>query len=75
VKVAVLEEDAHVRRLIVGVSGASGSRYAWLALRALREARGLTQRRLAHDLGISQNYIRAIEANACQAGPVTILTM
>lgn len=38
-------------------------------LKALREARGLTQRKLAHDLGISQNYIPAIEANARQAGP------
>jgi transcriptional regulator with XRE-family HTH domain len=38
-------------------------------LKALREARGLTQRRLAHDLGISQNYIPAIEAGARRAGP------
>jgi transcriptional regulator with XRE-family HTH domain len=38
-------------------------------LKALREKRGLTQRKLAHDLGISQNYIPAIEANARQAGP------
>ena len=38
-------------------------------LKALREARGLTQRKLAHDLGISQNYIPAIEANSRQAGP------
>jgi transcriptional regulator with XRE-family HTH domain len=44
-------------------------------LKALGEERGLTQRRLAHRLGISQNYSPAIEANACQAGPVTILTM
>ena len=35
----------------------------------MRETRGLTQRKLAHDLGISQNYIPAIEANARQAGP------
>lgn len=38
-------------------------------LKAMREKRGLTQRKLAHDLGISQNYIPAIEANARQAGP------
>jgi DNA-binding XRE family transcriptional regulator len=35
----------------------------------MREQRGLTQRKLAHDLGISQNYIPAIEANNRQAGP------
>src|ERR1700730_12622404 len=34
----------------------------------MREKRGLTQRRLAHDLGISQNYIPPIEANSRQAG-------
>jgi DNA-binding XRE family transcriptional regulator len=38
-------------------------------LKAMREKSGLTQRKLAHDLGISQNYIPAIEANARQAGP------
>jgi DNA-binding XRE family transcriptional regulator len=38
-------------------------------LKAMREKRGLTQRRLAHDLGISQNYIPAIEGGARQAGP------
>jgi transcriptional regulator with XRE-family HTH domain len=38
-------------------------------LKALREKRGLTQRKLAHDLGISQKYIPAIEANSRQAGP------
>jgi transcriptional regulator with XRE-family HTH domain len=38
-------------------------------LKAMREKRGLTQRKLAHDLGISQNYIPAIEANSRQAGP------
>lgn len=38
------------------------------SLKAMRQKRGLTQRRLAHDLGISQNYIPAIEANARQAG-------
>jgi len=31
--------------------------------------RGLTQRQLAKDLGISQNYIPAIEANSRRAGP------
>src|ERR1700732_1343433 len=35
----------------------------------MREKNGLTQRKLAHDLGISQNYIPAIEANSRQAGP------
>ena len=38
-------------------------------LKAMREKRGLTQRKLAHDLGISQNYIPAIEAGARKAGP------
>jgi DNA-binding XRE family transcriptional regulator len=38
-------------------------------LKAMREKRGLTQRRLAHDLGISQNYIPAIESGARRAGP------
>jgi predicted transcriptional regulator len=38
-------------------------------LKAMREKRGLTQRKLAHDLGISQNYIPAIEVGrtACRA--------
>jgi len=31
-----------------------------VALKAMREKKGLTQRKLAHDLGISQNYIPAI---------------
>jgi transcriptional regulator with XRE-family HTH domain len=35
----------------------------------MREKRGLTQRQLARDLGISQNYIPAIEANSRKAGP------
>jgi DNA-binding XRE family transcriptional regulator len=35
----------------------------------VREKRWLTQRKLAHDLGISQNHISAIEANSRQAGP------
>lgn len=38
-------------------------------LKAMRERKRLTQRKLAHDLGISQNYIPAIEANSRQAGP------
>jgi DNA-binding XRE family transcriptional regulator len=38
-------------------------------LKAMREKRGLTQRKLAHDLGISQNYIPAIEGGARHAGP------
>jgi transcriptional regulator with XRE-family HTH domain len=36
-------------------------------LKAMREKKGLTQRKLA--LGISQNYIPAIEAGARRAGP------
>jgi transcriptional regulator with XRE-family HTH domain len=40
-----------------------------VALKAMREKRGLTQRKLAHDLGISQNYIPAIEAGTRRAGP------
>ena len=40
-----------------------------LGLKAMREKRGLTQRKLAHDVGISQNYIPAIEAGARRAGP------
>ncbi len=40
-----------------------------VGLKAMREKRGLTQRKLAHDLGISQNYIPAIEAGARYAGP------
>ena len=35
----------------------------------MREKRGVTQRKLAHDLGISQNYIPAIEAGSRRAGP------
>ena len=40
-----------------------------VGLKAMREKRGLTQRKLAHDLSISQNYIPAIEGGARQAGP------
>jgi DNA-binding XRE family transcriptional regulator len=40
-----------------------------VGLKAMREKRGLTQRKLAHDLSISQNYIPAIEAGARKAGP------
>jgi DNA-binding XRE family transcriptional regulator len=40
-----------------------------VGLKAMREKRGLTQRKLAHDLGISQNYIPAIEAGAPRADP------
>ena len=38
-------------------------------LKAMREKKGLTQRKLAHDLGISQNYVPAIEAGARRPGP------
>jgi len=34
-----------------------------VGLKAMGEKKELTQRKLAHDLGISQNYIPAIEAN------------
>jgi DNA-binding XRE family transcriptional regulator len=40
-----------------------------IGLKAMREKRGLTQRKLAHDLGISQNYVPAIESGARKAGP------
>jgi DNA-binding XRE family transcriptional regulator len=40
-----------------------------VGLKAIREKRSLTQRKLAHDLGISQNYIPAIEAGTRRAGP------
>jgi transcriptional regulator with XRE-family HTH domain len=40
-----------------------------VGLREMRRKRGLTQRQLARDLGISQNYIPAIEANDRQPGP------
>jgi len=40
-----------------------------VGLKAMREKRGLTQRKLAHDLGISQNYIPAIGSGARHAGP------
>jgi DNA-binding XRE family transcriptional regulator len=36
---------------------------------AMREKPGLTQRQLAHDLGISQNDIPAIKGGARRAGP------
>ena len=35
-----------------------------VGLRDMRQKRRLTQRQLAHDLGISHNYIRATEAGA-----------
>lgn len=38
-------------------------------LKAVREKCGLTLRKLAHDLGSSQNYIPAIEAGARKARP------
>ena len=40
-----------------------------VGLKAMRERRGLTQRQLAHNLGISQNYVPAIEGGARKAGP------
>ena len=38
-------------------------------LKAMRENLGPTQRKLAQDLGISQNYIPAIESGARKARP------
>jgi transcriptional regulator with XRE-family HTH domain len=38
-------------------------------LRAMREKRGLTQRELARQLNISQNYIPALESGARRPGP------
>jgi len=35
----------------------------------MREKKGLTQRELAHNLGISQNYIPALESGARRPGP------
>ena len=37
-------------------------------LKTEREKRGLTQRQLAKDVGVSQNYIPALEAGARRAG-------
>ena len=38
-------------------------------LAELRQARGLTQRELGRRLGVTQNYIPALEAGTRQAGP------
>lgn len=38
-------------------------------LRAMREKKGLTQRELARNLNISQNYIPALESGARRPGP------
>jgi putative transcriptional regulator len=38
-------------------------------LKTEREKRGLTQRQLAKDVGVSQNYIPALEAGARRPGP------
>ncbi len=38
-------------------------------LRAMREKHGLTQRELARQLNISQNYIPALESGARRPGP------
>ena len=40
-----------------------------VGLRATREKRGLTQRQLAKDIGVSQNYIPALEAGSRRPGP------
>jgi len=40
-----------------------------VGLKGMREKHGLTQRSLAHELSISENYIPAIEAGARHAGP------
>jgi predicted transcriptional regulator len=39
-----------------------------IGLKKMLEARGLTQRQLAH-LSISQNYIPAMESGGCRPGP------
>ncbi len=44
-------------------------------LKQMREKRGLTQRQLARDLGVSQNYIPAIEAGSRKAGPDLMASM
>lgn len=44
-------------------------------LKGMREKRGLTQRQLARDLGVSQNYIPAIEAGSRKAGPDLMTSM
>ena len=38
-------------------------------LRGMREKKGLTQRELARNLGLSQNYIPALESGARRPGP------
>jgi putative transcriptional regulator len=38
-------------------------------LREIRDKRGLTQRQLARDIGVSQNYIPALEAGSRRPGP------
>jgi DNA-binding XRE family transcriptional regulator len=38
-------------------------------LRAMRDRHGLTQRELAHRLGVTQNYIPALEAGTRNPGP------
>jgi len=45
------------------------------SLRAMRQKRGLTQRQLADDIGVSQNYIPAIMANDRQAGSTSSCTI
>lgn len=40
--------------------------------KAIRQQRGLTQRKLATELACSQNYIPALEANSRQPGPKII---
>jgi DNA-binding XRE family transcriptional regulator len=40
-----------------------------VGLKAMRDKRGLTQRQLGHDLGVSQNYIPAIEVGARKSDP------
>jgi cytoskeletal protein RodZ len=39
-----------------------------MCLKAMREKKGLPQRKPAHELGISQNYVPAIEAGSRKAG-------
>jgi len=44
-------------------------------LRAMQQKRGLTQRQLAKDLNISQNYIPGIESGTPRAGPELMATL
>src|SRR5438105_2243025 len=65
------DRTAFLRQLHVGKLDSAVVRVEVRAtrLREIRESHGLTQRRLAYDLGISQNYVPALEAGTRHAGP------